>query len=265
MILLFLKGFMETTFDNNVPELREIQLSLFTTLVKIHGFEYNRFERMREKHRKLQEKAKAKPSLIEQLLKETKFMNTVIVKQNQIFYISMIIARMMLHSFEYEENPQVIAKLEAAMSAFVKLIVKNLDRNDQALVLQTFDTIYDIVSKFGAPEDFRKTHISLRLQRFFDTKLYMCPYMVFAQLFNEKVFSKEDLKIVVPSIMGEVTDKYFRENICNLMSLISSNTTVRALYAGQRDTHRERVLSGRVWDHAPARQEEGLEGGGEVR
>lgn len=202
---------------------------LFSSLIKIQSFENKRFERLKEKHVGLKKKAKTKNSFAEQFIKETKFINTVLLKQNQIFYISLLLTRNILgvlNDVETEDIHQWRA-IQAQIHSYLKLIVFNLDRNDQALILLTLEVVSEIVQRFGIPKDIKQTYLSLRLQRFFENLVYMTPYLIFAQLFVRGAFSQAELQYVVPSVLTPTNDRFFRDNISNLVSLISANTSVK--------------------------------------
>jgi hypothetical protein len=202
---------------------------LFGTIIKIQAFENKRFDRLKEKHAGYKKKAKAKTSFAEQYVKETKFINTVIVKQNQIFYLALVLTRNILgvlNDLETDDTDQWKA-IQVQVHNFLKLIVFNLDRNDQALILLTLEVISEIVQRFGIPPDLKSTYLSLRLQRFFESLVYLAPYLVFAQLFVRSAFSKAELQLVVPSVLASTNDRYFRDNISHLVSLISANQSVK--------------------------------------
>lgn len=204
-------------------------LGLFSTLIKIQSFENKRFERLKEKHVGLKKKAKAKNSFAEQFIKETKFINTVLLKQNQIFYLSLIISKNIIEvltHFDAEDEFQ-FHTIQAQVQQYLKLLVFNLDRNDQALILSTLEVISEIVQKFGIPQDIKSTYLSLRLQRFFERLVYLTPYLIFAQLFVKGAFSQAELQYVVPSVLTPTNDRFFRDNISNLVSLISANGSVK--------------------------------------
>jgi CRISPR/Cas system-associated exonuclease Cas4 (RecB family) len=225
IILTFIRGYGENVGFKSEAEM----MGLFQTLVKIQAFENKRFESMREKHNGLKKKVQTKLSFAETFLKETKHMNTIIAKQNQIAYLSMTIARSIAELTKDIEAPDMKhwQDVQNLMLSYLKLIVYNLDRNDQALILLTLETISDFVQNFGIPKDINKTYLSLRLQRFFKSMVYMAPYVIFAKLFVRKAFSEAELKLVVPDILQTPNDKYFRDNISNLISLISSNNSVK--------------------------------------
>lgn len=225
-MLVFIKGFLETAGFRGEND--EEMIDLFLTLMKIQMFENKRYERMKEKHIGIKNKAatQKKASATEQLVKETKFMNKIIAKQNQIFYLILLIAKSIAMAVT-EMDPSEAEKILPHLHEFLKLIVKNLDRKDQALILLTLDYISEFVRFFGAPPNMKGTYASLRLQRFFDELVYMTPYLIFAQLFVRNSFSEAELKSVVPSILKATNDRYFRDNITNLISLISSNTFVK--------------------------------------
>ena len=136
---------------------------------------------MREKHQALKKRVQAKPSLAKQLIEDTRFMNTVIIKQNQIFYLSLLISRALVDQiFESEMGDVNYSDLLDQLHNHLKLIVSNLDRNDQALILLTLEVISDIVQRAGIPKEIKSTYISLRLKRFFDGLVYLTPYQIFA-------------------------------------------------------------------------------------
>lgn len=202
---------------------------LFSSLIKVQSFENKRFERLKEKHISLKKKAKAKNSFAEQFIKETKFINTVLLKQNQIFYLSLLLTRNILgvlNDIETEDIHQWKA-IQLQVHSYLKLIVHNLDRNDQALILLNLEVISEIVQRFGIPKDIKGTYLSLRLQRFFERLVYMTPYLIFAQLFVRGAFSQAELQYVVPSVLTPTNDRFFRDNISNLVSLISANSSVK--------------------------------------
>lgn len=202
---------------------------LFSTLIKVQSFENKRFERLKEKHVGLKKKAKAKNSFAEQFIKETKFINTVLLKQNQIFFLSLLLTRNILgvlNDLETEDIHQWKA-IQLQVHNYLKLIVVNLDRNDQALILLTLEVISEIVQRFGIPKDIKETYLSLRLQRFFERLVYLTPYLIFAQLFVRGAFSQAELQYVVPSVLTPTNDRFFRDNISNLASLISANSSVK--------------------------------------
>jgi hypothetical protein len=66
-------------------------------------------------------------------------------------------------------------------------------------------------------------HLALRLQRFFEQKVYYFPYLLLANVFSFNVLSPEETKILIPSIQGKIDDKQIRQNTMNLLSLMSSN------------------------------------------
>ena len=172
-ILLFINGYM---MQDQVIPTQEL-MSLFTILTRIQSFENKRFERIREKHQALKKRVQAKPSLAKQLIEDTRFMNTVITKQNQIFYLSLLISRMIVEQiFESEMGDINHSELLDQLHSHLKLIVSNLDRNDQALILLTLEVISDIVQRAGIPKDIKSTYLSLRLKRFFDGLVYLTPY-----------------------------------------------------------------------------------------
>lgn len=224
-ILLFSKNYAETVGFKSEQEM----FGLFSTILKIQAFENTRFERLKEKHQGYKKKVKAKASFAEQYVKETKFFNTVIAKQNQIFYLSLVLTRNILgvlNDLETEDIGQWKA-IQAQVQHFLKLIVINLDRNDQALILLTLEVISEIVQRFGVPQDIKTTYLSLRLQRFFESLVYLSPYLIFAQLFVRGAFSKAELQFVVPSVLASTNDRFFRDNISNLVSLISASQSVK--------------------------------------
>lgn len=224
-ILSFLRGFIyEKGFKSE-----EEMFGLFSSLIKIQAFENKRFERLRETHQNLKKKLKIKSSLAAEVLKETRFMNTVLAKQNQIFYLSLVIAQEIIASMlEFAgENEQQVLSIQAQMHTYLKHIVYNLDRNDQALILMTLEMISGIVQHVGVPKDVKSTYLSLRLQRFFDSLVYLTPYLIFAQLFVRNAFSEAELRFVVPSILGSTTDRFMRDNKSNLISLLSADTSVK--------------------------------------
>lgn len=224
-LLIFLRGYVKQVGFRDSQEM----MTVFSILGKIQAYENNRFDRMRSKHANLKKKSSQKASFHEQYLKENRFINTVIAKQNQIFYLSLIIALEVVFSLsEMEfEDPNQWQSVANQVHSYLKLIIPNLDRNDQALILKTLEAVSEIVQRFGVPQDIKTTYLSLRLQRFFESLVYLTPYLIFAQLFLRDAFSKAELKAVVPSLIAATNEKFFRENIINLVSLISSDSSVK--------------------------------------
>lgn len=225
VILSFIKNYSETVGFKSEEEM----FGLFSTLIRIQGFENKRFEKLKEKHEGMKKKSKVKMSFAEQFVKETKFINIIIAKQNQIFYLSLILARSILGLFNEIETDNVDQwkAIQNQVHKYFKLIIVNLDRNDQALILMTLEVVSEIVQRFGVPKDTKETYLSLRLQRFFESLVYLSPYLIFAQLFVRGAFSKAELQHVVPSILASTNDRFFRDNISNLVSLISANNSVK--------------------------------------
>src|SRR3990167_4023776 len=225
-VLALLRVYLESA----TTEIEEDDIfELMNTLIKIQTFENKRYEKLREKYTTLKKKAASKSSFAEQFVKEVKFMNTIIAKQNQIFYLSLLIAQI-ISNFARDIDPSESALLQQVMSQmhhYMKLIVSNLDRNDQAVILLTLETISEFVTEWNIPNEMKSTYLSLRLQKFFDNLVYMSPYLIFAQLFVRGAFSEAELKLVVPSIIASSNDRYFRDNIINLVSLISANGFVK--------------------------------------
>lgn len=225
-VLAFLRTYLEAAMN---PVEDEEVFELMNTLIKIQAFENKRYEKLREKHTTLKKKAATKNSFADQFVKEVKFMNTIIAKQNQIFYLSLLIAQI-ISNFARDLDPSEVSlwqQAQAQMHQYLKLIVSNLDRHDQAVILLTLETISEFVREWGIPNDMKSTYLSLRLQKFFDSLVYMSPYLIFAQLFVRGAFTEAELKLVVPSILASSNDKHFRDNIINLVSLISANGFVK--------------------------------------
>lgn len=74
-------------------------------------------------------------------------------------------------------------KVQGIISKVMRYMIRNLDRNDPALVLTAFQMI-DYM--FHMTEDlsiFKQEHLALRMERFFESKLYSYPYLLLARLF----------------------------------------------------------------------------------
>lgn len=245
VIMLFLFEYMqnnlmlimdEPAYGEETGDSEKLQtiLNLMDILNKIQKFENRRFKRMWDKHTDLKKKSKLKPAYMEKYIKETRHLKTVMAKQNQTFCISLafVIDMLKIITVVSEEELEEILKgsvekIVNYMLTYLKLIVPNIDRKEQTLILLTLKTISEIVNLFGVPDDFSDTYFSLRLMRFFENQVYLTPYLIFAQMYNEGAFSEAELKWVTPSILTPTSDKYFRDNTSNLVSLISGNSAVK--------------------------------------
>ena len=110
---------------------------------------------------------------------------------------------------------------------FSKYMVRTLDRNDPALILTAFEMMDKIFEYFGIPDMIKQEHLALRMERFFENKVYLYPYMILARLFRYKTLQKEEIKIIIPSVISKTEDKVIRENMFQLLSLMSSEQSVK--------------------------------------
>lgn len=106
-------------------------------------------------------------------------------------------------------------------------MVKTLDRNDPALILTAFEMMDKIFDYFGIPDFIKKEHLALRMERFFENKVYLYPYYLLGKLFRYNFLDREELKIIIPSIVSSTDDKRIRQNTFQLLSLMSFNQTVK--------------------------------------
>lgn len=59
---------------------------------------------------------------------------------------------------------------------------------------------------------FKQEHLALRMERFFESKIYSYPYLLLARLFQYSLLDPEEIKIILPSVIGSTEDKPIREN-----------------------------------------------------
>ena len=74
---------------------------------------------------------------------------------------------------------------------------------------------------------FKQEHLALRMERFFESKLYSYPYLLLARLFQHQLLELEEIKIILPSVIGSTEEKPIRENQYQLLSLMSSQQSVK--------------------------------------
>jgi hypothetical protein len=163
------------------------------------------------------------------LAKDTKSINVVIAKQNQIFHMCLEILNRS-NFLDDRFNEAEIEDMHEITSMFQKFscfLVRTLDRKDPALILTAFEMMDKIFDYFGIPEFIKTEHLALRMEKFFENKVYLYPYLLLGKLFRYNFLDREELKIIIPSIVGNLDDKRIRENTFQLLSLMSFNQTVK--------------------------------------
>lgn len=110
---------------------------------------------------------------------------------------------------------------------FSRFMVRTLDRNDPALILTSFEMMNRIFDYFGVPEIIKEEHLALRMERFFENKVYLYPYLLLAKLFRFNALEKEEIKIIIPSVVSKTEDKAIRQNMFQLLSLMSFKQSVK--------------------------------------
>ena len=115
-------------------------------MMMIFKYEFDRFGRLEERHRKLKKRAERKPELLKQLEEDTKKINSLISSQNMIFNMCLEILKRtnFLVDAEYQMNMEEagpnmsVQKIQKYLKKFSEYLVKTLDRNDHALINTSF-------------------------------------------------------------------------------------------------------------------------------
>ena len=203
--------------------------TILDNLLKIFETEFTRFDRVAKRHKTLKARCKRNKQLIPQLEKDTKSINIVIAKQNQIFHMCLEILNRSnflderFHEMQYEDSDM----LTRMFQKFSCYLVRTLDRNDVALILTTFEMLDKIFQYFEMTDIIKEEHLALRMERFFESKVYLYPYLLLGRLFRHNFLDREELKIIIPSIVSTTDDKRIRQNTFQLLSLMSFNQTVK--------------------------------------
>lgn len=205
--------------------------TILNTLLKIFECEFSRFERLALRHEKLKSRAIKHGDLVPKLEKDTKSINIVIAKQNQIFHMCLEIlnrSNFLVDKFNLmEQYEAAVHEITVIFQRFACYLVKTLDRNDPALILTAFEMMDKIFDYFGIPDFIKKEHLALRMERFFENKVYLYPHYLLGKLFRYNFLDREELKIIIPSIVSSTDDKRIRQNTFQLLSLMSFNQTVK--------------------------------------
>ena len=191
-------------------------------VLKIFKFEFSRFNRLADKHKRLSARQAVNDNdtgekkvivdeqkLREQLAKDSRNINVIIAKQNQIFHMCL---ELLYRGEGYEEVFQ---------KSITKLIVCLIDRNDDGLLRAAFSMLDKILFQVDVSKELKEEHMALRLARFFDKQTYLYPYYLCASVFMYDALSDEEIKMILPKICSKVNDKNIRENTCGLLSLLS--------------------------------------------
>ena len=198
------------------------------SVLKIQRFEFSRFNRLVDKHKRMTAKLaitsgeegqkKEIPNelqLKEQLAKDTRSINIIIAKQNQIFHMCL---EQLYRGEGYEE---------AFQKNITKLIVCLIDRNDDGLLRATFGMLDKISGQVDISQELKEEHMALRLARFFEKQTYLYPYYLLANVFMYDALSDEEVNLILPKLCSNINEKNIRENTCSQLSLLSCNTACK--------------------------------------
>ena len=150
MILRFIIEYIDYFTRYVPPEQREEDSNyqmILDLMMMIFKYEFDRFGRLEERHRKLKKRSERKPELLKQLEEDTKKINSLISSQNLIFNMCLEILKRtnFLVDAEYQMNmeegggPNMSSqKIQKYLKKFSQFLVKTLDRNDHALINTSF-------------------------------------------------------------------------------------------------------------------------------
>lgn len=95
----------EKTLHEMMAEKGSDYYTILDLVIKIFEYEYSRFDRIAQRHQQLKKRCGKQKSLIAQLERDTKSINQVITKQNQIFHLCLeIFSKMCIVDFHYQSD-----------------------------------------------------------------------------------------------------------------------------------------------------------------
>ncbi len=200
-------------------------------VLRLFKFEFERFQRLAERHKKLKKRAGRNPDLTPQLHEDTKKINKLMAQQNMMFNMCLEIMRRMFYLLETnepldEESSIPPGLIEKYFKGFSQYLVQTLDRNDHALTLTSLQ-ILDQIFQDGVPEVILNQHLALRMERFFQNQVFFYPYPILARLFQSNALERAELKLILPAIVTTTDNKFVRQNVFNLLSLLSFDQTIK--------------------------------------
>lgn len=206
--------------------------TLQDTLIRVYKVEFTRFARLSEKHANLLSRSKNKQTLIPKLESETIAINKIIAKQNQVFLAIIHILHLFVVDLKLPEFDLMLQQQKC--STLMRLLIKTLDRNDQALTVSVFGLLSELLKQFeysqeieSLKEGLKQEHLALRMQRFFKHKVHLSPYYVLAIIFSFGILTDEEIKVITPAVLEKTDNQIVRQNTVQLLSLLSSHHLVK--------------------------------------